>query len=88
MKMVVAILRDQDNEVVTNSLVVKGFTVTQIASTGGFLRQGRSTLMVGVDDDKVDEAIQLINEKCELTVEPFRKRATIFVINVDHFEQF
>ena len=48
MKMIVAILKDEDTEPVTQALVDLGLCVTRIASTGGILRQGRSTLMVGV----------------------------------------
>ena len=82
MKMIVATLRDYDTEAVSNNLVEMGFTVTRIASTGGFLRQGRCTLMVGIDD-----AIQAINDICSPTVEPYLKRATIYVLNVEHFER-
>lgn len=87
MKMIVAILRDFDTEPVSSKLVELGFTVTRIASTGGFLRQGRTTLMIGVEANRVDHAIQVIHDNCSPTVEPYRKRATIFVLNVEHFEK-
>ena len=60
MKMIVAIIRDSDNDAVSQALVTGGFRVTRIASTGGFLRRGSSTLMIGVEDDKVDAAIQVL----------------------------
>ena len=87
MKMIVAILKDTDTDQVSQALIETGLCVTRIASTGGFLRQGRSTLMAGVEADKVDHAIHLINENCLLTVEPISRRATVFVLNVEHFEQ-
>jgi uncharacterized protein YaaQ len=87
MKMIVAILKDEDTESVTEALVGLGLCVTRIASTGGFLRQGRSTLMVGVKGTDVNRAIELINENCAPTVEPIVKRGTVFVLNVEHFEQ-
>jgi uncharacterized protein YaaQ len=43
--------------------------------------------MVGVSEDRVDEAIQTINENCPPTIEPVLKRATVFVLNVEHFER-
>jgi hypothetical protein len=43
--------------------------------------------MVGVDKVKVDQAIQVIGERCLPTVDPLSPRATIFMLNVDHFEQ-
>lgn len=87
MKMIVVILPDEDAESVTQALITSNLCVTEIASTGGFLRQGSSTLMIGVDDESVDEGIQIINNNCTPSVEPMLKRATLFVLNVEHFEQ-
>ena len=87
MKMIVAILQDEDSESVSQAIQDSDLCVTRIASTGGFLRQGSSTLMIGVEDSQVDQAIELINDHCAPTVEPVHRRATIFVINVEHFEQ-
>jgi uncharacterized protein YaaQ len=87
MKMLVALIRNDDTEPVIQGLTDIGLCVTRIASTGGFFRQGRSTLMVGAEKVKVDQAIQVIGEKCLPTVDPLSPRATIFVLNVEHFEQ-
>lgn len=87
MKMIVAILKDEDAETVAQAMVKVGYSVTRIASTGGFLRQGRTTLMIGVRAEQVDQAIQIIQENCAPTIEPLLKRATVFVLKVDHFEQ-
>ena len=45
-KLIIAIIRDDDNENVSARLTAEDFRVTQIASTGGFLRSGRSTLLI------------------------------------------
>ncbi len=87
MKMIVAILQNEDADTVTKALMNSELCVTEIASTGGFLRQGSSTLMIWVDGEAVYEAIQMINTNCTPTVEPMQKRATLFVLNVEHFEQ-
>jgi len=87
MKMIVAILRDSDNEPVSQALISSGFRVTRIASTGGFLRRGSSTLMIGVGDERVDEAIKVIRDNTAPPEEPGAKRATLFVLNVEHFSQ-
>lgn len=87
MKLIIAIIRDEDSDPASQALVEAGFRVTRIASTGGFLRRGSTTLMIGVEDEKVDEAIQVIQENCTLTVEPGLKRATLFVVKVDRFTQ-
>jgi uncharacterized protein YaaQ len=87
MKMILAILRDEDSENVSHELVKSEYRVTRIASTGGFFRRGSTTLMIGVADNKVDDAIQVIRRACAPAIEPGTKRATLFVINVAHFEQ-
>ena len=87
MKMIIAILKDEDTDLVSNALVEMGLYVTRIASSGGFLRQGRNTLMIGVETGQVDQAVQVIQDNCAPTIEPVIKRATLFVIDVEHFEQ-
>jgi uncharacterized protein YaaQ len=87
MKMIVAIIRDSDNDPVTEALINADFRVTRIASTGGFLRHGMSTLMIGVEDEKVDEAIEIIRDSTQPEVEPGIKRATLFVLPVSKFTQ-
>jgi uncharacterized protein YaaQ len=87
MKMIVAIIRDHDNEPVSNALINSGFRVTRIASSGGFLRRGSSTLMIGVAEEKVDQAIQLIRDNTTNPEDPGLKRATLFVLDVKEFTQ-
>ena len=87
MKMIIAILRDEDSDNVLQALIGANLRVTRIASTGGFFRRGSTTLMIGLADDRVDEAIQIIRENCRSPIEPGIKRATLFVLNVAHFEQ-
>jgi len=86
-KLIIAILKHDDTENVSNALVAAHFRVTQIASTGGFLRRGSTTLMIGLDDEKVDEAIEIIRKTCAPSPDPTIKRATLFVINVARFDQ-
>ncbi len=87
MKLIIAILRDEDSDAVSHSLVTHGFRVTKTASTGGFLRRGSTTFMIGVEDEKVDEAVQIVKECLGPPIEPSLKRATLFVIKVDRFIQ-
>ncbi len=87
MKLIITILRDSDNEPVSQALISAGFRVTRIASTGGFLRRGSSTLMIGVNEEKLDEAIEVIRKSAAPPVEAGMKRATLFVLNVEHFTQ-
>jgi len=87
MKLIIAIISDADNEPVSQALITDGFRVTRISSTGGFLRRGQSTLMIGVADEKVDKAIQIIRNSLPPTADPSIKRATLFVLNVEDFSQ-
>lgn len=87
MKLIVAILRDEDTESVSHALIDCSFRVTRIASTGGFLRRGSTTLMIGVEDDMLDNALQVIRKNCTSQVEPNMKRATLFVLKVANYEQ-
>jgi uncharacterized protein YaaQ len=88
MKMIIAIVRDRDTNPVSTALTSAEFRVTHIASTGGFLRRGNSTLFIGVDDEKVDVALDVIRSNLEPADDPEQKRATIFVLNVNHFTHF
>jgi uncharacterized protein YaaQ len=87
MKLIITIINDYDNEPVSQALIMANFRVTRIASTGGFLRRGSSTLMIGVPDEKVDDAIQVIRKNLSPTTEDNTKRATLFVLNVEKFTQ-
>jgi uncharacterized protein YaaQ len=87
MKLIFVIIRDSDNEPVSQALVREGYRVTRIASTGGFLRRGSSTLMIGTDDDKVDRAIETIRTSLGPVTEIGTNRANLFVLNVEHFNQ-
>lgn len=87
MKLIIAVISDNDNDPVTTALITAGFRVTRVASTGGFFRRGSSTLMIGVSDEKVDEAIDVIRNSVSPTQEAGMKRATLFVLNVEHFVQ-
>jgi uncharacterized protein YaaQ len=87
MKLIIAIIRDEDSESVSTALVMAGYRVTRIASTGGFLRRGSTTLMIGVEDDQVEGVIQVVRENVTLAVEEGQRRATLFVLKVDRFLQ-
>ena len=87
MKLIVAIIRDEISEPILQSLIQEDFRATRIASTGGFLRRGLTTLMIGVEDEIVDKAIQIIKEQSSPTSSPSQRNATVFILNVDQFIQ-
>jgi uncharacterized protein YaaQ len=85
MKLIIAILKDDDIDNVVQPLMAANFRVTRVASTGGFFRKGSTTLLIGVDDDRVEDAIQLLRDS---TTAPSgdEKRAIVFVVPVNRFE--
>ena len=62
MKLLFAIVQNDDQKSLTYALIEHNISVTRIASTGGFLRGGNSTLMIGVDAERLDETLQIIRE--------------------------
>ena len=86
-RLIIAILRDADGEEVLKALLEAGFRVTRIASTGGFLRRGTATLLIGVEKERVETAMQIIRDNSVPAIDPGLKRATVFVLKVDQFEQ-
>ena len=64
MKLVIAVIQGEDATQTVQALSSAGISVTKMASSGGFLQQGNATLLIGVDDDKVEQALTLIRENC------------------------
>ena len=88
MKLIIAIVRDTDSDPVSHALTSNQFRVTGVASTGGFLRRGKTTLLVGVEDDRVEQALELIRTSLSPAADTAEHRAVIFVLKVDHFDHF
>ena len=95
MKLLLAIVRDDREADVVFALNGQGFSVTRISTTGGFWRRGNATLLVGTDDDRVDEALVSINENAgpevDVSTAPSTHpphRATVFVLDVEQFEHY
>ncbi len=87
MKLIIAIIHDEENDRVSRMLTGENFRVTMIASTGGFLRSGRSTLLIGVEDERLERALQILRENCVTDKEGKEKKAIVFVLNVEEFIQ-
>jgi uncharacterized protein YaaQ len=64
MKLVVSIVNGDDEHDLTDALKKGGFQSTKISTTGGFLRAGNVTILVGVEDDKLNKVIGLIRDNC------------------------
>ena len=87
MKLVVAIIKDSDVMDVSDALVENDFRMTRIASTGGFLRRGYVTLLIGVDEDALEILFATIQAACRSPEIPGEHKATIFVMPSEDFLQ-
>ncbi len=64
MKMITAIVNKDDAGNVCHALTEAGFSFTKLATTGGFLMSGNTTLLIGTEDDRVDAVIETMRSKC------------------------
>lgn len=87
MKLILAVVRDIDTEPVIRILIKEGYRVTRLASTGGFLRRGNMTLMIGVDEGEEQKVIDLMREAVG-PPEKDQHRVTLFILNATGSEQF
>ncbi|TCT11685.1 uncharacterized protein YaaQ [Natranaerovirga pectinivora] len=67
MKLVITIVQDEDTNKLIQRLNQEGFMATKLASTGGFLKTGNTTIFVGVEESKVEDVIEIIKEVCKTT---------------------
>ena len=79
MKLIIAIIHERDRQKVSDTLLQSGHKFTNIATTGGFLRDGNCTLLIGAEDEQVDEIIDLI-DKCSHAREQYVNQLPIDAI--------
>ena len=62
MKLIFAIVSNDDSSKVSKELTKNRYSVTKLATTGGFLMAGNTTFIIGTEDERVDEAIEIIGK--------------------------
>ena len=65
MKLIIAIVQDEDSAKVLNGLMSEGYSATKLATTGGFLKSGNTTLLCGVEENRFDHCIAIIEKMCK-----------------------
>lgn len=65
MKLLIAIVQDQDAPGLIDVVTESDFRVTRLATSGGFLKAGNTTLLMGVDEERIEELLEIIKENCE-----------------------
>lgn len=100
MKMILAIINADDAAKATAALIEHGHRVTRVATEGGWLRRQNSTLLLGVDDDKVDDVVSVLKASTQKRTRvgasgtnsdaaPFSVEsggATVFVLAVENLQ--
>lgn len=92
-KLIIAVIQNESADGVVDALLEAEFRATRLASTGGFLRRGNTTLMVGADEDQVDVVLDLIRRharsgaaSAEAADGP-QAAATVFVLDLEEYQR-
>ncbi len=64
MKLVLAVIPNDDSTLVTSALTHEGFFVTRLSTTGGFLMVGNTTLLIGTQEDKLSSIKAILKKHC------------------------
>ena len=104
MKLIVAIIQIDDVASVIRHLAKSGFSSTKLTSTGGFLKEGNVTIIIGVEKERLEEAIEIISKYSHsriksVTAPSFSDMrdsitdvtvggATVFVLDCEQFLRF
>ena len=64
MKLILTIINHDDSRSLLDHLMKSGFQATIISTTGGFLREGNATILIGTEDDRVEDVLQIVRERC------------------------
>lgn len=65
MKLLVAIVQDADVNALVDELTEKKYRLTKLSSSGGFLKAGNTTLLIGVEEEHLEEALKVIENNCK-----------------------
>jgi uncharacterized protein YaaQ len=94
-KLIISVVQNEDADNVVDALLEGDFRATRLASTGGFLRRGNTTLMIGADEDQVDQVLGLIKREARSGAAPADQppgtpppaAATVFVLDLDEYQR-
>ena len=93
MKLIVAVVQNDDADNVIDALLENDFRATRLASTGGFLRRGDTTVMIGVQDHQVDQVLGLIRQEAHARANSEAPgavqtaAATVFVLDLEDYQR-
>jgi uncharacterized protein YaaQ len=88
MKLIIAIVQDEDSIDVIEALTENDYRVTKLATTGGFLKSGNTTLIVGIKQDKVQYVIDIIKKICKKRKEVSVTSTTLTSNEIGYMQQY
>jgi uncharacterized protein YaaQ len=92
-KLIIAVVQNEDADAVVDALLEDEFRATRLASTGGFLRRGNTTLMIGADEEQVDQVLDLIRRHAhagaagQVQQQSTPAAATVFVLDLEEYQR-
>jgi uncharacterized protein YaaQ len=92
-KLIIAVVQNEDADAVVDALLEEEFRATRLASTGGFLRRGNTTLMIGADEEQVDQVLELIKQHAhagaagQAQQQSAPAAATVFVLDLEEYQR-
>lgn len=91
-KLIISVVQNEDADAVVDALLENEFRATRLASTGGFLRRGNTTLMIGADEEQVDEVLGLIQKHAHVGepapgTQSQPAAATVFVLDLEEYQR-
>ncbi|MDU5369224.1 hypothetical protein CJ208_01485 [Finegoldia magna] len=90
MKLIVVIMEDDLSHILSKELLENKISSTKLSSTGGFLKKGNTTMLIGTDVEKEQSILDLIKKVCdENDIESDNEsKANIFVLDLEDFKKF
>jgi uncharacterized protein YaaQ len=92
MNLILAIMQNEDADPVSGGLLAAGYRVTKLNTAGGFFRRGNVTLLIGVEEEKVEDALKIVQANCRTRADarPVESGmpsygATVFVLDAERF---
>lgn len=93
-KLIISVIQNEVADAVVDALLEADFRATRLASTGGFLRRGNTTLLVGADEDQVERVLELVRTSARSGAAPadagdssVSAAATVFVLDLEEYQR-
>lgn len=95
MKLLIAIVKDEFSQNLAEALIDAKIRATKLSSTGGFLKKGNTTMLIGVEEEELVSVIALIRKHCKTSINSTmddnedvdERGANVFILDIDSHER-